>query len=189
LGATAAFWGPIRRAFAWVHEATHLLGNQGDHRVEEVRRDYRALLGEMSRERESVSPLASAVAHFWKVTKSHWLGLFRCYEVAGLPATNNDLERTFRATRYHERRASGRRTASPGLVVRGAVRVIAAVASRGKPLTAAELRPTDLGRWREMRAELAVRHETRRCQSRFRRAPDSYLAHLEASLLQLRLPP
>src|SRR5207245_268489 len=103
--------------------------------------------------------------------------------------TNNDLERTFGATRYHERRASGRKTAAPGLVVRGAVRVIAAVATRGRPFTAAELRPADLARWRQLQAELEVRQEARRCQSRFRRAPASYLAALEERLLQLRLPP
>jgi hypothetical protein len=189
LAATAALWGPIRHAFAWVHRAAHLLGNEAGHRVEAVRREYRSLLAEMARERETVGPLAPAVAHFRKVTRSHWLGLFRCYEVAGLPPTNNDLEQLFGATRYQERRASGRRSAAPGLVVRGAVRVAAAVATRGRRFTAAELRPSDVGRWRKLQAELAVGQQARRCQTRFRRAPALYLAVLEENLLQLRLPP
>src|SRR5215210_1704806 len=109
LVATAAFWDPLRRTFRWVHRAAHLLGNEAGAPVEIVRRDYRQLLAEMAREGATVGPLAPAVAHFLKVTKSHWRGLFRCYEVAGLPATNNDLERTFGAARYHERRASGRK--------------------------------------------------------------------------------
>src|SRR5215210_2163960 len=176
LVATAAFWDPLRRAFRWVHRAAHLLGNEAGAPVEIVRRDYRQLLAEMAREGATVGPLAPAVAHFRKVTRSHWRGLFRCYEVAGLPAPNNDLERTFRATRYHERRASGRKTAAPGLVVRGAVRVIAAIATRGRPFTVAELRPRDPGRWRELRGELERRQEARRCQARFRRAPAAYLA-------------
>jgi hypothetical protein len=188
LTATAPAWPPLRRAFDWVHQAAHLLRNQAGHGGDEVRRDYRHLFGEMSRERETVAPLTAAVAHFLKVTRSHWLGLFRCYEVADLPATNNDLEQLFGAVRYHERRASGRKTAGPGLVVRGSVRVLAAVATRARPFTPAELQPRDLGRWRELEAELAARQETRRCQRRFRRAPEVYLAHLEERLLQLRLP-
>jgi hypothetical protein len=188
LGATAPLWEPLRTAFAWVHRAAHLLGNEAGQGVEAVRREYRALLAEMSRERETVGPLAPAVAHFRKVTQSHWLGLFRCYEVAGLPPTNNDLEQLFGATRYQERRASGRRSAAPGLVVRGAVRVIAAVATRAHRFTAAELRPAEVERWRKLRAELEVRQEARRCQTRFRRAPALYLAELEENLLQLRLP-
>src|SRR5207247_2039445 len=135
-------------------------------------------------DRELVAPLTGAVEHFLKVTRSHWLGLFRCYEVPGLPATNNDLEQLFGTARYHERRASGRKTAGPGLVVRGSVRLLAVVAARERPFTAAELRPRDLVRFRELEAELAARQETRRCQRRFRRDPEIYLAALEERLLQ-----
>ena len=53
------------------------------------------------------------------MSKSYWPGLFRCYESVDLPRTNNELEHTFGSHRYHERRASGRRRASPGLVVMG----------------------------------------------------------------------
>jgi hypothetical protein len=98
--------------------------------VFERRRQYRALLATMSRERASVGALEPAVAHFLKVTKSYWRGLFHCYEIAGLPRTNNELEQTFGAVRHAERRATGRKSASPGMVVRGAVRVIAALATR-----------------------------------------------------------
>jgi hypothetical protein len=38
-----------------------------------------------------------------------------------LPQINNDLEHVFGATRYHERRATGRKAASLSLVVRRAV--------------------------------------------------------------------
>jgi hypothetical protein len=66
-----------------------------------------------------------------KVTKSYWKGLFRCYRFAKgtLPGTNNDLEHLFGSARYHERRASGRRNASPAMVLRGSVRVVAAIAT------------------------------------------------------------
>jgi hypothetical protein len=60
--------------------------------------------------------VGTSLKHFVKVTQSYWPGLFKCYESADLPRTNNDLEHAFGSHRYHERRASGRRRASPGLV-------------------------------------------------------------------------
>lgn len=43
--------------------------------------------------------------------------------------------------------------ASPGLVVRGAVRIVASVASRLHLFHEAELCPSDLTRWRALRIE------------------------------------
>ena len=54
-----------------------------------------------------------------KVTARWWPGLFERYSSADIPRTNNDLEHLFGSHRYHERRASGRKEASPGLVVMG----------------------------------------------------------------------
>lgn len=45
---------------------------------------------------------------------------------------NNDLEHFFGAARYHERRTTGRRNASPGL----AVRLVAAMVTPLHPLSA-----------------------------------------------------
>jgi hypothetical protein len=95
------------------------------------------------------------VAHFLKVTASYQPGLFACYDVPGLPATNNDLEHAFGAMRYHERRATGRKGASPGLVVRGEVRLVAALATRLGQIREADLLPADLTRWRSLRRKLS----------------------------------
>lgn len=40
-------WPPIRLTYSWVHRAAHLLANEEDLYVEEIRRDYRKLLCEM----------------------------------------------------------------------------------------------------------------------------------------------
>jgi hypothetical protein len=108
--------------------------------------------------------------------------------VADLPRTNNDLEHLFGAARYHERRTTGRKVASPALVVRGSVRVVAAVATRRQPFSAADLCPGDLARWRELRQDLEYRHEARRAQRRFRREPAAYLTRLEDQLSKPGLP-
>lgn len=137
----------------------------------------------------SLTALAPAVDQFLKVTASYWPGLFHCYDVPDLPRTNNDLEHFFGAARYHERRATGRKGASPGLVVRGAVRLVAAAATRLRCFEAAELRPPDLADWRALRRRLATRQAARCAQSRFRKDPDAYLSALEQQLSQPALPP
>jgi hypothetical protein len=189
LTATAALWPEIRTAYAWVHQAAHLLTNPAGLDVYELRRTYRGLLAEMGSQRATAGTLAPAIAHFRTVTKSYWLGLFPCYEVPDLPRTNNDLEHFFGSARHHERRVTGRKVATPSLVIRGAVRLVAAVATRQKPLGATQLRPANPTRWRQLRTELDQRHEARRAQLRFRRDPTTYLAQVESSLLQPSLPP
>ena len=153
-----------------------------------MRADYRALLDTMTTRRDTLGALAPAVDQFLKVTASYWPGLFHCYDVADLPRTDNDLEHYFGSARYHERRATGRRGASPGLVVRGAVRVVAAVATRAQPVAETGLRPADLAAWRTLRQQLATRQAARSAQRRFRRDPDAYLAALEEALCRASLP-
>ena len=128
------------------------------------------------------------MAHFRKVTTSYWPGVFRCDTTPGLPRTNNALEHCFGSARYHERRATGRKGASPAMVVRGRVRVLALVVTHTAPLSTEALRPRDIAQWRILRNELDDRHETRRIQPRFRRDPDGYLRVLEERLLKLSLP-
>ena len=190
LAQTAPVWEPIRLAYSWVHRAARILKNGEGLRVEELRRDYRRLLSEMSSRREEADALSGAVSLFLKVTKSYWKGLFRCYRFpeGTLPRTNNDLEHLFGSARYHERRASGRKGASPAMVVRGSVRVVAAVATPPEGFGAADIRPRDLQGWRSLRASLEKRRESRRAQLRFRRDPEAYLGRLEEQLLKRALP-
>jgi hypothetical protein len=143
----------------------------------------------MTAQRDALAALAPAVDQFRKVTASYGPHLFHCYAVAGLPPTNNALEQYFGSARYHERRATGRKGASPGLVVRGAVRLAAAVATRSQTFADADLRPADLAAWRTLRGQLQGRQEARRAQRRFRRNPDAYLSALEQQLSQPALPP
>jgi hypothetical protein len=142
----------------------------------------------MTEQQALLGALAPAVDQFQKVTASYWPGLFHCYDVPDLPRTNNALEQCFGAVRYHERRAPGRKGASPGLVVRGAVRVVAVVASRGQIFDETALRLTDLPAWRALRQQLQTRQEARRAQRRFRHDPDAYLATLEDALCRASLP-
>lgn len=175
-------------AYGWVHQAAHLLANADQRSAEEVRAAHAAVLAHMRAHRAEAGRLAPAVGHFLKVSASYAPGLFHCYTVAGLPPTNNDLEQFFGAARHHERRVTGRKKASPTLVVRGPVRLVAHLATRLGPVTPALLRPRDLGQWTTLRQTLAYRHEARRTQLRFRRDSAAYLAALEERLLKPTLP-
>lgn len=189
LAAVAASWPDLRTAYGWVHRATHLLNNEAGLTLFDLRRSYRSLLREMSRQRTHLATLGPAVSHFLKVTRSYWLGLFAHCRIPDLPRTNNALEQYFGSARYHERRTSGRKVASPTLVVRGSVRVVAAIATRQRPFTPEQLCPVGLDAWRTLRKDLRQRQERRCAQSRFRKNPDAYLAQIEARLLQQTLPP
>jgi hypothetical protein len=187
LGATAALWPAIAVAFAWVHTAARLLGTAGAGGAE-VRRRLGGLLGAMARHRGRAGRLAGAVGHFLKVSRSYWGGLFACYDTEGVPRTNNGLEQLFGSQRYHERRASGRKAGSPALVLRGAARLVAAVATRQRVITADDLAGADRAAWVRLRRELDVRRQRRTERRRFRRDPEGYLRQLEARLSQSGLP-
>jgi hypothetical protein len=133
--------------------------------------------------------LQGALRHFLKVTRSYWPGLFHCYDVPDLPRTNNGLEQLFGSTRHHERRCTGRKAASPSLVLRGSVRIVAGLGTRTRPLEGHELAPPNVSTWRTLRASLEQRRSARSLRYRFRRNPAAYLAQLEALLLKHALPP
>lgn len=187
LEATKAMWPPIRRAFGWVHGAAHVPGLEKT-TGSAIRGRLGGLLGAMKTHRESVGDLGPAVDHFVKVSRSYWPGLFACYDTPGLPRTNNDLEQAFGSHRYHERRATGRKGASPALVLRGSARLVAGLATRTREVAASDLAGTDRVTWKQLRAELQMRRERRIERWRFRRDSDGYLKTLENKLIQSRLP-
>ena len=184
LQATTTLWPPLQNAYQFVDQAKAILANPEQDAGQHVRERYLALLAQMRDGIAAQGPLASAFEHFCHITNNFASGLFQCYDVEGLPRTNNELEHCFGVARVHERRATGRRGAIPGVVVRGSVRVMAAVVTTAQIFSVEELRPKDYQRWRDLRRQLHLREETRRKQWRFRKDPPAYLADLEARLLQ-----
>ena len=177
--------------FHWIHEAASVLENAEGRPTSEVRSAYQ---GWKERFAEALkAPTDEAIRHWGehclKITQSYWVGLFCAYDVPDLPRTNNDLEHLFRSLRHQERRITGRKVASPSLVVRGAVRVLAATLTWVNPPTPIQLGEVDPVRWREERRRLGKVRHARVMQRRFRQHPDTYLAALEEQLLKLSLPP
>ena len=186
---TAALWPDVRMTSGWVQKAAHILHNEDQLGKATVKRRLQGLFEAMTRHQARAGSLTPAVGHFIKVSRSYWPGLFHCYSVPELPRTNNDLEQFFGAYRYHERRTTGRKGASPALVLRGSVQLVAYAATRLRPFTGEELAPDQTQTWQELRQRFETRRQQRTHRRRFRRDPASYLAKLEADFLQLILPP
>jgi hypothetical protein len=182
-------WPTVRVAYGWIHRAARILTNEEQRTGAAVKRRLSGLLGAMTRHQAAAGTLAPALVHFLKVSRSYWPGLFHCDEVAELPRTNNDLEQCFGAHRYHERRATGRKGASPALVLSGSIRLVAATATRLQLFSAWEITPETLDAWHHLRHELAIQRQHRTLRRRFRHDPASYLAQLEADVLKLSLAP
>ena len=188
LQGTGIDWETLACVYGWVHQLAHVLDDAKEMTVEERQLGFQVVLLHMQQHAAQLpANWPQAIAHFLKVTQSYGPHLFFCYQVPDLPRTNNDLEQAFGQVRFHERRATGRKGALPGLVVHGAVRVQAALASRLQIFTAQQLAPYDVQVWRDLRAQVSFRQESRCKQSRFRRDPAAYLATLEAQLLKVSL--
>jgi hypothetical protein len=188
LQATGAL-GPVPAVvYAWVWRAAHVRGDEGAGSAAQARRQLGGWLGAMTRHARCAGPLAGAVKHFVRATRSYWAGLFGWYDGADLPRTNNDSEQLFGRHRYHERRASGRKGASPALVLRGSARLLAAAATRQHRYTAEGLAGADATRREERRRQLEARRQRRVRRWRFRRDPLAYPRQLEELLLQSALP-
>lgn len=183
LASTGTNWEQLRQVYGWVERLAAILAEE-DIRPEERQLQFLMFLMYMQEHMSQLDAFyQKAVAHLLKVTKSYAPHLFFCYQIPDLPRTNNGLEQSFGSVRRSERRATGRRGAVPGLVVHGAVRVQAALATRVKTFTAQDLIPYDLASWRAVRAEISS-HQVKRCkQSRFRKNPSTYLAKVEHRLL------
>jgi hypothetical protein len=183
-------WGPVEAAYAWAFRAAAILADVAGRTGAAVKASYRGRLGALARPAGGAGEMAGALGHFRKATRGYWPGLFHCHDVPDRPRTDNDLEQLFGSHRYHERRAGGREVASPGLVVRGSVRLPAAVATRLRGGVRAEgLAPSDPDAWRRLRAGLERRQAIRAQGRRFRRDPAAYLQGLEDSLIKETLPP
>jgi hypothetical protein len=193
LAQTEQLWPAVEEGYKWVYRLAGLLANQRRRRGKTVQRQVAFVVAEMKSQAEQCQQrgqhdLAKALRHLAKVYASYEPGLFPCYDVKDLPRTNNELEQLFGSHRYHERRASGRKVASPGLVVRGSVRLVAAVATRLGVVSGEELAPRQIEDWQQQRAELDRRRQARVHQRRFRRHPRAYLTNLESMYRQLSLP-
>lgn len=188
---TATLWPDVELGASWVHAASSILANSDALPADLVAGRYQDWIGRLELESSAASlsaALREAASHFIRVTRGYGLDLFHCYRIPGLPRTNNALEQAFGSLRYHERRASGRKVASPSLVLSGCVRMAAAVFTRTRTVTQEMLATVPHASWRGERAALEQRRQSRCLRFRFRKNPTAFLAELETACDKLNVP-
>jgi hypothetical protein len=192
LNSTARWWPQVAQGAAWVQGASAILNNEEGLAADVLMARYQDWIAQM--DSAALRPdlpdtLRKALSHFVKVSASYGPDLFHCYRMTGLPRTNNALEQAFGSLRHHERRASGRKVASPSLVLSGSVRMPAALFTRTCTVTRDMLAAVPQDRWRATRADLERRRQARCQRHRFRKDPVNYLAGLEKLCDKLNVPP
>jgi hypothetical protein len=86
---------------AWLRAIAYILEPVPSHplKAEEVARQLRCYVDTLQRQPQVSRAFETFGRHRDTVSRSYWPGLFHCYEVPGLPRTNNELESHFRETR------------------------------------------------------------------------------------------
>ncbi len=120
--------------------------------------------------------------HFLHVTMNMAPRLFQCYDLPGMPRTNNDMEGFIRSVKTRYRRISGRKNWNRYLIRYGARVAYYEAQARTSGLGALEerMRCVPAAAWRRGRAEQTARQQEQLKQYRVRHRRHAFLADLEA---------
>lgn len=134
--------------------------------------------------------LEPALTHLVTVLRRLGAGLYHCYDVPGLPRTNNDLEQFYRRVKAGERRITGHKRSDTFVVRVGGFAVYAtAAAFDAEADLRQQLAPVPALAWQRERATLRANQERQTKMRRFHVRRAVYLADLEARWTELSQPP
>ena len=117
--------------------------------------------------------------HISQIFRNFWWGLFTCYDVEGLPRTNNELERFIRQIRMGNRRVSGRKNVHDFILRYGAYAALIDPAESLEELLA-RMDEVDQEEFLNERKRLNLSLLDEAKIHRFRHHRADYLAELEA---------
>ena len=117
------------------------------------------------------------------LTKRYKPGLFHCYDIPGLPRTNNDTEALFGRVRRQTKRTSGAYHAKQRLREQAAWLLFALADDEEQQLQ--RLKRVPLQEWRNERQRMQEHLASFRDDRVFRKKPDRYLAQLENQALHI----
>ena len=134
--------------------------------------------------------LQQAVGHLVVVLRRLSPGLYHCYDVPGLPRTDNDLEQFYRRVKSGERRITGHKRSDAFVVRVGGFAVYAtAAAAETEAVVLEQLATVPAAAWQQERTRLRANQARQAKMRRFRLHRAAYLADLEARWIQLTDPP
>lgn len=134
--------------------------------------------------------LERPVEHLVTVLRRLGDGLYHCYDVPGLPRTDNELEQFHRRVKTLQRRITGHKRADAFVVRVGGFAVYATAASAAAETELLrQLAAVPAEAWQAERVLLRATQERQTKMRRFRLHRAAYLADLEARWSQLADPP
>ena len=179
LSPCAPMYQDLQQGAAWLHDIAYILEPVGPQALtgEPVAAQLRAYL-EAIRYQRNVSPtIYDFGLHLDKVSRNYWPGLFHCYDVPGLPRTNNEIESLFRDMGRQVLRITGQKGLTRRTLQRqGAWELLPRPATEATLLDGFnQIPPAELAQERQR----FVRHRERfRLQSRSTRQTQIQLAQL-----------
>ena len=130
--------------------------------------------------------LEAKVAYVGIVLRRLGPDLYHCYDVPGLPRTDNAMEQFYRQLKAGERRATGHRRSDTFVVRCGGFAAYAAAASmRSERELCAQLATVSVHACQRARTDLRATQERQTKMHRFHLRPDRYLSDLETRWNQL----
>jgi len=101
----------LEQGAEWLRDIADILDPPSASQVsgEQVAQQLRTYLDDLGRLPDLSSRLDAFRQHLDKVSLSYWPGLFYCYDLQGLPRTNNGLESHFRDTQRQLLRTTGQK--------------------------------------------------------------------------------
>ncbi|ETX07008.1 MAG: hypothetical protein ETSY2_13695 [Candidatus Entotheonella gemina] len=169
----------LQQGAAWLRDIAYILepagpqGRSGDQVAEQLR-DY---LGAIRCQHDVSPTIYDFGRHLAKVSWSYWPGLFHCYELPGLPRTNNEIESHFRDTGRQMLRTTGQKGLTGRTLQRqGAWELLPRPATEAKLLDSlSQMPPEDLTQERQ---RFAKHRDRFRMQSRSPRQTQIQFAQL-----------
>jgi hypothetical protein len=135
------------------------------------------------RQQSKSCPLARRLHRRWRSMSKTWLpGILHCYDIAGLPRSNLDLEGTFGTLRRDQRRTSGRKETSP-LRIFGPGEIVLLSLEDEEILPLLRSVPAEVY-WSQRRRQ-EEREEPHRWLTRLHRDPVRALAHVDQQFYQV----
>lgn len=134
--------------------------------------------------------LHEPVRHLGVVLRRLGAGLYHCYDIPGLPRTDNALEQFYRRVKTEQRRITGRKRAD-AFVVRVGGFAVYATASSGtdETILCQQLAIVSAVDWQQQRIQLRQTQARQTKMRRFHLRRAAYLHDLEQRWTALALPP
>ena len=172
----------LKRQSVWVVELARLFepcDKQGQAQTaRQVKREVKQFLQRLEQVATQRPDEAKVIASIVKAVRHRWWGLFTCYRVSNVPASNNDLETFFKDMKHHQRRITGRKSVQEFILRYGPFAAFIDYTESLDDLLARlrQVKPKDFKQARQALQKVQLRLKK---LYRFRHHPDKYFRDLE----------